>query len=187
LFLPGVSKSDIVHTLDYFDVNRTMFLSVPEFVQQYEAGTIDRLWNSRSRVPGAPFAYAISNEDNYRRIQAGELNEKDNYFVESMRDNDRDNLVCNGEAMIYKDSEDSPRFGAYHYSGFVNKMPGLNMRTALSSPDTLWIKNRHQVPKPIFNMMWEKGIIGYVMEFTIFKVPVGVKNQKIVIWEIRKY
>lgn len=102
----------------------------------------------------------------------------------SMKHYDENHLLCNGEVEVKKGN-----FGVYEYCGFINSNKGLTVRESgkeTKGKNIIEITNRHHVPWPVFELIWTKGIIGSVIEFSIYNTEVGIKNERLVVWEIRR-
>jgi hypothetical protein len=184
-FLPGYSKKGVRETLDYFDVNRVEIYSLLEWINKWNVEgslSLSSLWNLRSYDPIGYFIHNLSPQQIDQMLYYGVVDNKSHYVVKSMKREDDENLICNGEAMLYIDE-----YKTYNWCGWTNKTKGLNLRDAMKKGTLLYIYNRYQVPKPIFNLIWSKKLINSVVEFSIYDTPVGIKNQDILIWEIRKY
>jgi hypothetical protein len=180
-FTPGRDKSDLVRTLIYFDVNRVNHYSIDEWLKLpfKEKG----VWSVRSYHPSWPgFGWGVTSKDIILLINNGKIDFKKNYICDSMMYNDKNHLICNGESMLYIDE-----YKTWNFMGFVNYQKGMSVREASGNTKLITIKNRHQVPKSIFNLTWEKKLKDFVIEFSIYDVPVGIKKEKTLIWEIRKY
>ncbi len=69
---------------------------------------------------------------------------------------------------------------------------GLKMRDALKHPDSLHVDGVSWDFKPLrpyvdYLCRFGTNVIGPVIELTAFGKPVGVKNERIVVWEIRNF
>lgn len=181
-FVPGQSKKYLQKTLEYFDVNRVETMTVSVFKELYESVGMDRLYGVRALVPSASFFHYRNNADIYQKAINGSISDATHFICENMIENDEKSLICNGEAMLYKDE-----FNTYAWAGFVCYERGLSCRLAAVHPSAKYIRNRFNVPKPIFNLVWSKKLLDYVVEFSIYEVPVGIKKSNTLIWEIRKY
>lgn len=182
VFIPGQSKHTLQQTLEHFDVNRVEVMTVAQFKDLYESGRANKLYGVRGLVPSAPFFHHHDNSEIYARIKTGEVSDQTHFICENMVENDNTTLVCNGEAMLYRDE-----FSTYAWAGFVCYEKGLSCRLAAIHPNMKRIKTRFDVPKSIFNLIWSKKLLDYVVEFSIYTVPVGIKNSNTLIWEIRQY
>ncbi len=75
---------------------------------------------------------------------------------------------------------------------FHPRSKGLKMRDALKHPDSLHVQGVSWDYKPLrpyveYLCRFGTDVIGPVIELTAFKKPVGVKNERIVVWEIRNF
>jgi hypothetical protein len=69
---------------------------------------------------------------------------------------------------------------------------GIKMRDALASPDALHVRGVTWNYKPLrwavdYLCRFGVDIIGPVVELSAFEVPVGVKHERVVIWEVRNF
>lgn len=194
-------KNNLTRILEHFDVNRVAAFPAREFLS--EASTDIPLWGIRSidkRGGGGLFVHGMPAEtvkmvlnrktvrvDSVGRIvldggKEHRINLDSLIVCESMLTNDRDNLICNGEVMLYRDD-----FGEYSWTGWINKEKGLNLRQAQGSASVVNVTSRFQVPTVVEDLIWEKMLLGTVVEFSLYDKPVGIKNNPLLIWEIRKY
>jgi hypothetical protein len=184
MFIIGERKVDMWRTLDHFGVNRVKWWTIREWLSDDNANA--EYYSLRSFNPAwAGFGYALSSCAIIDLIRERKVDDM-NYICETLKVYDRANLVYNGEVGIYPDDECSGRFGTYRYIGFINRQRGISLREASKHPTKI-IQSRHDIPRAIWDYMWSMKIVGYVMEFTMFDVPVGIQQRPLVIWEIRKY
>lgn len=75
---------------------------------------------------------------------------------------------------------------------FHPRSKGLKMRDALKHPDSKHVNGVSWDYKPLrpyvdYLCRFGADVIGPVIELTAFEKPVGVKNERIVIWEVRNF
>jgi len=188
MFTPGKDKRELVKTLEYYNVNRVNHYNLGDWVGMYGHYPIffpwvNLKWGIRSFIPGwSGFGHGVPTEEVLQLYSEGKLISGVHYICDSMIVQDNTSLVCNGEVLLYKDS-----YYVWEWAGFINYNKGLSCRTASTSSEIVYIRNRHQVPKLIFNLVWEKKLVDYVVEFSIYTEPVGIYKKNLLIWEIRKY
>ena len=90
--------------------------------------------------------------------------------------------VCVGEIHIHGDTIDY----------IVSNNPELNIRNMLGCPDyngttDIFDKKLRRIPgmDEIICYIMEHNLVDIIVEFTVFNQPVGIKNEKICIWELR--
>lgn len=90
----------------------------------------------------------------------------------------------NGEIQLQPDG--------YLNAHFHPRSQGLKMRDALASPDSLHVRGVTWDYKPLrwavdYLCRFGEALIGPVVELSAFAVPVGVKYEKVVVWEVRNF
>lgn len=184
----GTSKEDLIKTLEYFDVNRVIAMPAQDFLKKKFPPK--KLWGIRSidkRGGGGLFIHARNTElTKYmlRNLPSKGFKLKDLIVCESMKYYDDNHLIANGEVMYYKASDTC---WIYNWTGWISREKGLSVRAAQDSGSRKEIYGRFQVPDIIIDYVLSKRLIGYVIEFSMYDKPVGIKNQSILIWEIRRY
>lgn len=106
-------------------------------------------------------------------------------LVESLKQQDDNNLLCQLEIEIDKHQR---------CHGWISREKGMSMREAVSHPSTAHfynidintIKKYEYASKPI-DYILRHGLIGMIVELSYYNVPVGIKNENIIIWECRNY
>ena len=191
--IPGASKNNLVETLDHFDVNRVGYYSLRDFEQrEFRPG---KLFGLRSlAVQRAKFYYGVTSEEVVALLQAGKVEPGKYIACDSLQVEDKTCLVMNGECSI-----SASRFGVervteafrlYDYDGVLNFRRGISCRQGANETDSSQarIVNRwRDMPSSVVDLIWNKRLVGYVVEFSIYSEPVGLKKKRLLIWEIRKY
>jgi len=96
-------------------------------------------------------------------------------------------LIYQGEIILSEDYE----------LARINRTPGITNREAMSRSDCInfnsksWDSRKNlwsnKELRPIVDYCCKYTLIGCVVEFGFYKVPVGVNREKILIWELRNY
>lgn len=182
-FTPCLNKRDLIKTLEYYDVNRVNHYDLSTWVREVPYLETKERWGVRSFNWGwKGFKPYATTQEVLEMWILGKINTKDNYICDSMYENDLNHLIYNGEVMLYKDE-----YNVWQYTGFLNKTKGITCRDAQNGVKFTVINNRHQVPKLVFNLIWEKKLINTVIEFSIYDIGVGIYNKNLLIWELRRY
>ena len=194
--IPGAAKINLVETLDYFDVNRVEYYTLRNFEQREFRP--DKLFGLRSLViQRAKFYYGVTFEEIVALLQSGEVEPGKHIACDSLQVEDKTCLVMNGEASItvnrkwsfYIERENTD-LQLYNYHGVLNFRRGISCRQGASEIESSQarIVNRwREMPSSVIDLIWSKNFVGYVVEFSIYSKPVGLKNERLLIWEIRKY
>lgn len=143
------------------------------------------LWNIRDNTNySGKFRKCLRASD----IESIEFSGIDSISVfESMEQYDREHMVIQGD--IWVDNE-------YNVIATLSTKKGYTLRDATSCADLFEtvkynfvadkcpIKYREYVDS-IVDLICEKGIVGSIVEFTMYDIPVGINSENVVIWEIR--
>lgn len=183
------SKEYLQNTLEYYDVNRVMSYDAHSFISQYKNldqyhTILKSYWSIRSKNKsggGGVFVHNINYYEALIYLREYRLIRDNLYICESLKKYDDENLICNGEVEVFK------KYGIYEYQGWINTEKGLNLREANKGITCKQITNRHHIPTCLFDLIWTKGILNSVIEFSLYDRGVGIKNEDLLIWEIRRY
>ncbi len=90
----------------------------------------------------------------------------------------------NGEIQLQSDG--------YLNAHYHPSSQGIKMRDALASPESLHVRGVTWDYKPLrwavdYLCRFGEAVIGPVIELSAFAVPVGVKYEKVVVWEVRNF
>lgn len=102
-----------------------------------------------------------------------------------------EHLIYQGEIQLHPDGT---------MCGVYCTVPGIKNRYACLHPEAVRFGTYFQSPQTLEEVSWDwrpvreivdyccqHSLIGPVIEYSYFSVPLGVKNESIVIWEIRSY
>ena len=199
--IPGASKTYLVETLNHFNVNRVEYYSLYDFDQRKFPPS--KLFGLRCLASqSAKFYYRINFGDIVKLLQSMDVSPRDYIACDSLQVEDSECLIMNGEGSVTDSGikngieKGDSDLKLYNYHGVINRTSGISCREAALNTDldtrtqkkTTQIINRwRDMPASLIDLIWQKNLVGYVIEFSIYNKPIGIKNEQLLIWEIRKY
>lgn len=196
--IPGYFKINLVETLDYFKVNRVEYYSLYNFEKrQFRPG---KLFGLRClSVQSADFYYGVTFDETVALLKSGKVEPGKYIACDSLQVEDATCLICNGEGRVSPNriylnglEKGGTDLKLYNYHGTVNTRSGISCReagleTQSDIKTTKIITRWRDMPKSVIDLIWIKNLIGFVVEFSIYSKSVGLQNEQLLIWEIRKY
>lgn len=179
------SKQSLNENLEYFDVNRVVHYKPSKWLHLIKTKQLQEpLWSIRdiTKLLGE-FYYGVDDTTVISLISKNKITDGNFLVCRSMKKEDKEDLIVNGEVLIYKDYQ----YNVWSYGGILNYKQGLSVRDASLASNVKYITHRLHIPQIIFDILWEEGLINMVVEFTLYNKPVGIHNQPLLIWELRRY
>jgi hypothetical protein len=193
--VPGSDKRHLVETLDHFGVNRVEYYSLRNLSALCHRFLPTKRFGLRSITkPGAKFYYAVGLIEVIGMVQDGEVDPNQYIACDSLKEEDATTLVMNGEVMVTPDNyytngierPSGTTVRLYNYSGLLNYKQGQSCREIHRSSSKV-VQRWRDVPGCLLDLIWSKELLGYVIEFSLYREPVGIQNDVLLIWEIRRY
>lgn len=162
------------------DLDNLMILSYvdPKVIKHYD------YYGIRENKPGGLFQYAVSRDNLLFTIVENYANK---YFTvcESMYFKDKENMLVQGDFYLTENF-----ILSYGYSDIKGKSLRESSR---NFPYKIWeldIKQRHYLNSninKIVDYLVNNNLFNMTVELTLYDYKVGIKNENIIIWEVRNY
>lgn len=158
--------------------SETPIETIEEFLDKYNY----KLYNVRDKaIAKGPFRYKLTRDEVLQVIKDFERFS----IFESLAEAD-EKLVLQGELELTTD---------FLLRGALSDIKGQSNRIAMETPVynilNLDLVNGKEpnIPglKGIIDYICREGLVGMVVEFSLYDVPVGMNKEKLIIWELRNY
>lgn len=177
-------SQDLIGRLDLNRITETLFnINDIAMIKEYLSVTDYPFYSVRDMNPSGTFLYSVPKERVLTELK--NRNYTEITLSESLYRNDRENLLIQGDICITQKGR---------MTAALSDERGVSLRYATQNPSQrIDIDLTYdRLPKiyglhKIIDYIYEKELLGIIVEIGLYNIPVGIKREPIIVWELRNY